>query len=113
MPEKYQIPLILHHVEGHTQEEIAILLGCTYGTLSGRLSRARDLLRERLVRRGVTLTPAVLFYLISQHATLAMHAALATTPRMQRHNLRPGTPPHRFSFRPRRGHFLKEQCEAP
>ena len=71
--------MILHHVEGHTQEEIAILLGCTYGTLSGRLSRARDLLRERLVRRGVTLTPAVLFYLISQHATLAMPAALATT----------------------------------
>ena len=48
LPEKCQFPLILHHVEGHTQEEIAILLGCTYGTLSGRLSRARDLLRERL-----------------------------------------------------------------
>jgi RNA polymerase sigma factor (sigma-70 family) len=79
LPEKYRIPLILHHVEGRTQEEIAILLGCSYGTLSGRLNRARDLLRERLMRRGVTYAPAVLFLLISQHATVAMPAALAAS----------------------------------
>ena len=79
LPEKYRLPLILHHVEGQTQEQIAALVGCTYGTLSSRLSHAREMLRERLVRRGVTLAPALIFLLMSRHAGMAMPAALAAS----------------------------------
>lgn len=50
LPEKYRLPLILHHLEGWTEPEIAELLGCRVGTLSGRLSRARQMLRDRIGR---------------------------------------------------------------
>jgi RNA polymerase sigma-70 factor (ECF subfamily) len=39
--------LVLHDVEGYTHEEIASLLGIEIGTSKSRLSRARQLFRER------------------------------------------------------------------
>lgn len=69
LPEIYRNPLILHYLEGHNQEETATILGCSYGTVSGRLNRARILLRERLLRRGVTMPIAVLFALIPRFAS--------------------------------------------
>lgn len=52
LPGKYR-SLVLHtYMEGKSNEQVARLLGCPVGTVKGRLSRARDLLRARLSRRG-------------------------------------------------------------
>jgi RNA polymerase sigma factor (sigma-70 family) len=60
LPERYRAPLVLCYLEGRTQCEAARLLGWGEGVLRGRLDRGRERLRQRLVRRGVTLSGLLL-----------------------------------------------------
>jgi RNA polymerase sigma factor (sigma-70 family) len=46
-------PLVLHCLEGLSHQEIAQRLGVALGTVASRLSRAKELLKNRLVQRGV------------------------------------------------------------
>jgi RNA polymerase sigma factor (sigma-70 family) len=74
LPDRFRAPFVLCHVEGRTNEEAARELGCPVGTVLSRLARARQRLRARLTRRGVTLTAAALT------AALAGEAAEAAVP---------------------------------
>ncbi len=56
LPEKFRQPVLLCDLEQRSHEEAAAVLNCPLGTLNSRLARGRQRLKERLLRRGVTLT---------------------------------------------------------
>jgi RNA polymerase sigma factor (sigma-70 family) len=71
LPERYRVPVILSYLEGKTNEEVAELLDWPVGTVKGRLSRARELLRARLVRRGLALSTAFVVGALSRESASA------------------------------------------
>jgi RNA polymerase sigma factor (sigma-70 family) len=79
LPEVYRLPLLLCGLEGRTQEEAARLLGWTPGSVKGRLERGRERLQARLVRRGLSLSAALLAIEASRGAAEASAALTRAT----------------------------------
>jgi len=79
LPDKYRQALVLRHIEGCSEEETAKLAGCGLGAMSARLSRARDLLRQKLVRRGIGVASvgALLAALTAETQAAAVPATFA------------------------------------
>jgi len=77
LPARYRAAFILCCLEGLTNEAAARRLGCPKGTVLSRLSRGRELLRRRLVRRGLGLSAAALAaVLTARDCSAAVPAAL-------------------------------------
>lgn len=47
---EYRLVIIMRDLQGFTYDEIATSLGCSVGTVKSRLSRARQFLRQQLIR---------------------------------------------------------------
>jgi RNA polymerase sigma factor (sigma-70 family) len=66
LPAKYRLPLILCYLEGMTNEEAARKLGWPVGSMSYRLARGRELLRQRLAQRGQVLPSAAFAVMLAR-----------------------------------------------
>ena len=73
LPEKYRAPIVLCDLEGRTHEEAAKSLKWPIGSVKGRLSRGRELLKTRLTRRGITGAVAAL---LAEEASAAVPVSL-------------------------------------
>jgi len=71
LPEEYRTPIVLCYLDGQTNEAAARQLGWPVGTLKVRLSRARDMLRNRLSKRGVVLAAALFAEQLAEQAQAA------------------------------------------
>ena len=73
LAERYRVPLVLHYLDGHSQEDVARILQVKEGTLASLLSRGRELLRQQLQRKGVAVGALSLASLLASEG--AAHAA--------------------------------------
>lgn len=78
LPEKYRLPLILCYLQGKTHVQAAKELGCPPGSMSSRLTQARELLRDRLTGRGISLPSTALAAVLADNATAAVPKLLAS-----------------------------------
>jgi len=71
LPENYRAALILFYLEGKSRQATADELDVSEAALKARLARGRQLLRRRLMRRGVALSLAMAVVTATGKTTLA------------------------------------------
>lgn len=77
LPERYRLPIVLCDLEGRTHAEAGRILGWPIGSVSGRLSRAKDILRKRLTNRGVGVSPLLAVAAVGSAPSGVVRAATA------------------------------------
>ncbi len=76
LPERLRAPVVLCYLQGLTYAAAAYQLGLAEVAVRGRLARARERLRQRLTRRGVTVPAGVLAAGAAGQAQAAIPMAL-------------------------------------
>jgi RNA polymerase sigma factor (sigma-70 family) len=78
LPDRLRNVVVLCYLEGLTYDAAGQRLGLSEGSIRGRLARARDLLRRRLTRRGVTIPAGLLAVgtIAQGHAQAALSVCL-------------------------------------
>jgi HlyD family secretion protein len=71
LPDRYRAPVVLCDLEGRTHEQVARHLGWPVGTVKSRLSRGRERLRDRLLRRGLTPDAGLIASTLSFDSSMA------------------------------------------
>jgi RNA polymerase sigma factor (sigma-70 family) len=79
LPDLERDALVVCLMEGMSHTEAAQHLGWPLGTLKTRLERGRQLLRERLQRRGLALSAVALTMVLTEQMTAAVPPALGQT----------------------------------
>ncbi|MBI5723033.1 MAG: hypothetical protein HZA50_03665 [Planctomycetes bacterium] len=79
LPRKYRLPVILHHLEGRSQAEVANLLGDNVGTIMSRLNHGRQMLRDRLMKTGLVVSVAGLTAVMANQASAAVSSAFVAS----------------------------------
>jgi len=65
LPERYRMPVLLCCLHDQTINEAAQQLGWSFATVKNRVQRGRDMLRQRLQRRGIELSAGVLAAIVA------------------------------------------------
>jgi RNA polymerase sigma factor (sigma-70 family) len=89
LPRKYREVLVACYLQSKTNEQAARELGHPLGSMSRHLNRARELLRERLLGRGVGVLAALVGPALAEQATAAVPPLLfhSTMDTIRRHVL--------------------------
>jgi RNA polymerase sigma factor (sigma-70 family) len=78
LADKYRAPVVLCYLEDKSYDQAARELGWSKSSLAKRLTRARELLRRQLVRRGVGLSAGAVATALCERAAAAHVPALLT-----------------------------------
>jgi RNA polymerase sigma factor (sigma-70 family) len=78
LPAKYRTPLVLCYLADKTHEQAADELGWPKSSVTARLARARELLRQRMIRRGFTVPAGLLAVLLTEQTANAALPSLLT-----------------------------------
>ena len=76
LPERLRTPVVLCYLEGLTYAAAAHQLGLSEIAIRGRLARARERLRRRLIRRGVTVPAGLVVAGTARQAQAAIAMSL-------------------------------------
>jgi WD40 repeat protein len=78
LPKKLRLPIVLCFLQGKTHIQAAKEIGCPRTSLTSRLTRALDILRQRLTKRGITVSSVALAAALGEQAKGASVGALLT-----------------------------------